>query len=98
MLAIIVPNFLREPRTSQQNACINNLRYIDAAKQQWATDNHKTNGPVSWNDILPYLTEVQKEQGIKAGIPHCPADGTYTLENIGQPPRCTVEGHVLPSR
>jgi general secretion pathway protein G len=96
VLAIIVPNFIREPVTSQQNACINNLRRIDAAKQQWALDNHKTNGAVSWNDILPYLTELQDDGGRKVGIPHCPSGGTYTLGNIGEPPRCSVEGHVLP--
>jgi len=94
-LIIAIPNYDREPRTSPLNACINNLRRIDAAKEQWALDNHKINGPVSWNDILPYLTGVQKQQGIKFETPHCPSGGTYTLGNIGELPRCSVEGHVL---
>ena len=34
--AIAIPNFVKARATSQQNACINNLRQIDAAKQQWA--------------------------------------------------------------
>ena len=36
LAAIAIPNFVRARQTSQTNACINNLRQIDAAKQQWA--------------------------------------------------------------
>jgi len=34
------------PRTSPANACINNLRQIDAAKQEWALEHHATNGEI----------------------------------------------------
>ena len=34
--AVVLPAFIRARRTSSQNACINNLRQIDGAKQQWA--------------------------------------------------------------
>jgi prepilin-type N-terminal cleavage/methylation domain-containing protein len=39
LAAIAIPNFVRARKTSQTNACINNLRQIDAAKQQWALEN-----------------------------------------------------------
>jgi prepilin-type N-terminal cleavage/methylation domain-containing protein len=39
LAAIAIPNFIRARQTSQTNACINNLRQIDAAKQQWALEN-----------------------------------------------------------
>lgn len=42
LAAIAIPNFVRARQTSQTNACINNLRQIDAAKQQWALENGKT--------------------------------------------------------
>jgi prepilin-type N-terminal cleavage/methylation domain-containing protein len=41
LAAIAIPNFVRARQTSQTNACINNLRQIDAAKQQWALENGK---------------------------------------------------------
>lgn len=41
LAAIAIPNFLRARQTSQTNACINNLRQIDSAKQQWALENGK---------------------------------------------------------
>jgi len=38
LAAIAIPNFVRARQTSQTNACINNLRIIDAAKQQWGLE------------------------------------------------------------
>ena len=38
LAAIAIPNFIRARTTSQTNTCIDNLRMIDAAKQQWALE------------------------------------------------------------
>ena len=38
LAAIGIPNFVRARETSQTNACINNLRIIDQAKQEWALE------------------------------------------------------------
>jgi hypothetical protein len=63
------------------NACINNLRQIDGAKQQWATENAKTNGAnVTLEDLKDYLRNRLS----------CPYRGTYTINPIGQPPTCSV--------
>ena len=52
LAAIAIPNFVQASKASQTNACINNLRQIDMAKQQWAID---------WaNDYLhPQLADLQ---------------------------------------
>ena len=71
----------------QVNACINNLRQIDGAKQQWALENRKDVSAVpAWKEIGIYLKE-----GVK-----CPAGGTYTLNSVGAVPTCTIPGHALP--
>src|ERR1039458_8348824 len=44
MLAIAIPNFVKARDVSMMNACINNLRQIDAAKQQWALESGKKTG------------------------------------------------------
>ena len=36
LAAIAIPSFVKARNQSQQNACINNLRIIDAGKEQWA--------------------------------------------------------------
>jgi len=72
-----------------RNTCINNLRQIDAAKNQWALENNKTAADLpTLNDITPYL---------KDGIfPACPAGGLYSINAVGEVPTCSVPGHVLP--
>ena len=41
LAAIAIPNFVKARATSQTNACINNLRQIDAAANQWALEKRK---------------------------------------------------------
>jgi len=89
MSAIAIPNFVKARTTSQENACINNLRQIDAAKQQWALVNNKTDVDVP--------TALELQPFLKGGaLPVCPGGGTYTINAVGLPPTCSVPGHVLP--
>jgi general secretion pathway protein G len=85
--AIAIPNFVKARATSQENACINNLRAIQAAKNEWALEKGKTATDVpTKEDLLPYLHRW----------PVCPAGGTYTINAVGQNPTCSIPGHVLP--
>jgi len=86
--AIAIPNFVKARQTSQKNACINNLRMIDAAKQQWALENKKTGTDTPTRaDLKPYLG--------KGKFPVCPAGGTYTINPVNKSPECSHEGHSL---
>ena len=76
---------------AQANACINNLRIIEACKDQWALENKKPAGaPVNVQDIQPYLRNNT--------LPVCPLGGVYTLNAVGTAPTCNVSGHVLPQQ
>lgn len=56
LAAIAIPNFIRSRTKSQQNACINNLRQIDGAKQQWALETKQGASALPDEDaIKPYL-------------------------------------------
>jgi hypothetical protein len=89
LAGIAIPNFVKARAVSQRNACINNLRQIDAAKQQWALEKGKSATDIPTEDDLKiYLMHSQ--------FPHCPAGGTYTINAVGQPPECSVPGHKLP--
>ena len=73
----------------QQAACINNLRQIEGAKQQFALEAQKQPGTlVSTEDLAPYFPNK--------AIPACPGGGVYTLNQIGLNPICNIPGHVLP--
>ncbi len=66
----------------QLNACINNLRMIDGAIQQWALENKKTAQSIATErDIVPYLKD-----GV---LPKCPSGGTYTIGAVGAAPTCS---------
>ena len=76
----------------ERNACINNLRQLDAAKQQWALEKSKTADAIpTVQDIAPYL-----KLDANGNVPGCPSGGTYTLNAVGELPSCSVAGHVLP--
>jgi prepilin-type N-terminal cleavage/methylation domain-containing protein len=94
LAAIAIPNFVRARTQSQKNACINNLRQIDGAVQQWALENKQapTVTPGA-TDVFPYL---------KSAVV-CPAGGTtfansYTLAAVSGKPTCQKDttNHVLP--
>jgi len=100
LAAIAIPNFVRARTTSQMNACINNLRQIDGAKQQWALENK------AQSSATPGVTDVQPYLGRGSGgtQPICPADSTqsfatsYSLGDCATQPACLVvsSSHVLP--
>lgn len=71
--------------------CINNLRMIDGAKQQWALEKNKTANDIPQpQEILPY---IPNSNGI---FPQCPAGGRYTLNAVSKAPTCSIPGHALP--
>jgi len=70
------------------NTCINNLRQIDAAKQQWALEHQRTPDSVpSGPEIAPYFPNNM--------IPQCPGGGRYSFNAVSNAPTCSIPGHVL---
>ena len=96
LAAIAIPNFIKARTTAQTNACINNLRQIDAGIQQWALENNQSAAAtVSSGDVAPYLGRGKPTTFIEASTV-CPAGGTYTLVDVATAPKCDVAGHQLP--
>ena len=95
LAAIAIPNVVKARATSQADACINNLRQIDAAANQFALEQKKTTGaPINWpNDLTPY---IKLNSGV--AIPGCPAGGDYSTPfNVGGSPTCTLGSTVTPA-
>lgn len=87
LAAIAIPCVLKARATGQQKACINNLRQIDGAIQQWALEMRKSQSAnVEETDVTPYL-----KQGSNTA---CPAGGqnfsdSYTLTTVNDGPVCS---------
>ena len=75
LAAIAVPNFVKARNTAQSNACINNMRQIDSAIQQWALENRKA------DDADPSAATAEIAKWIKGDqLPLCPSGNkSYTI-------------------
>ena len=82
------------PDHDPSNACIYNLRQIDAAANQFALEHHLTNGDaINFpNDLTPYI-KLNKD----GKIPPCPSGGIYTLKKVGDIPICSLGTTVTPA-
>ena len=87
LAAIAIPSFVKSRAESQKNVCLNNLRQIDSAKEQWALATGKVGGAAS--------VEAEINEYIKK-VPACPAGGSYTYGAVGADPTCSVALHALP--
>lgn len=94
LAAMAIPNLVKARANSQAKACINNLRKIDDACNQFALEAHKSTGDhVSLNrDLTPYI-----KMNSTGKLPACPVRGTYGIENIGDIPTCSLGNSVTPS-
>src|SRR3954447_19026373 len=84
LAAIAIPNFVKARTTAQKNACINNLRQIDGAKEQWALEKKKAPGAS--------VTQSEVDEYIKGGTPKCASGGGYTYNNLDTPQVSDVAG------
>lgn len=95
LTSIAVPSFLRPRETSRRNGCIDNLKQIDSAKEQWAMDNRAASGAVvNMSDIAGVYMKTPVTG------PVCGGGGSYTLNPVGTDPVCSLSSapdlHVLP--
>jgi hypothetical protein len=87
----IQANAQANTQANAANVCINNLRILEGAKDQWALENKKGVGDaMSAQDILPYLKNN--------ALPACPQGGVYTFNTVGAQATCSMPGHVLPQQ
>jgi len=91
LATIAIPNFVRARLKAQQNACINNLRQIDGAKQTWALETRPARTPPSrFSTSSPIWAR-------RAGhAPTCPADSansfptSYSINDLQTAPTCLI--------
>ena len=104
LAAMAIPNFVKARATAQANACINNLRQIDAAASQFALEQGKKTGDLINfpGDLTPY---IKLTSGSGSGpstarsvtdIPLCPAGGSYACKVVGASPTCSLGSAVTP--
>jgi prepilin-type N-terminal cleavage/methylation domain-containing protein len=93
LAAIAIPNFIKARATSQQNACINNLKQIDGAISTWALETGQSSGAT-----VAAITTVSAyiKLNSNSSVPACPAGGSYTTSTVGAIPQVTCSLSTLP--
>ena len=94
LAAIAIPNFVKARNTAQANACINNMRQIDSAIQQWALETGKKDSDAP--DATAVATYIKGN-----AMPRCPAGGDYQLAaSVGTTPvvTCPNEASTPPHK
>jgi prepilin-type N-terminal cleavage/methylation domain-containing protein len=91
LAAIAVPNFVKARTTAQKNACINNLRQIDGAVQQWALEKKMAADAAVDNDPVTGILAYLKNSVV------CPAGGStfadsYQTTTVSEVPTCISPG------
>lgn len=77
------------PEQAQANACLNLLRQLAGAKEQWALEKQKPAGAQpTFEEVVAYFKD-----GV---LPACPAGGSFTLNVVGMAPTCSAPGHTPP--
>lgn len=89
MLPALIPVLAKAKIQAQQNKCLNNLRQLDGATQQWALEHKKSSEAIpTKEDLLHYLKDPD--------VFVCPSGGSYTLRAVSESPTCSEKGHGLP--
>jgi hypothetical protein len=102
LICLIVFLFLRQSmhlsrRYPSYNSCINNLRQMDGAAQEWVLEyTQQAGATVHISDITPYIKLTADGK-----LPTCPQGGTYTTSWIvSNHPTCSLstakQPHILP--
>ena len=87
LIVVAVPNFIKARNIKSAQPCINNLRQIDVAANQFALETGKKSGDLINfpDDLTPYIRLNQDGK-----IPQCPDGGIYILKRIGDIPTCSL--------
>lgn len=96
LAAIAIPNFVNAREKAKRTACIQNLKQLDGAKQQWSIENRaaQTATPTP-AQIQPYLG-----RGTGGVLPTCPSDQantfatSYSLNDLQTVPTCLIQPGV----
>jgi hypothetical protein len=92
LLAIVaIPSIIPARNVAYRNACINNLKQIANAKNQWAREKYKL--PTD----IPTEQDLCGTNGFLTNMLVCPAHGKYTFSAVNAKPTCSLanKGHSL---
>ena len=89
LAAVAIPNLVKARKAAQKAACINNLKTIEGAKGIWALEMRKADADV------PTAADLYGPDKNIRDEPHCPGNGTYSINAVSERPTCSIPDHSL---
>lgn len=91
ILNMAVPSFVQARNNTQTKACIENLRHIQDAKDEWSIVSKEPGSATpQWSDLAPYMQLGGASQLYcpTAGAPN----GIYYINSVDSDPVCSAYG------
>ena len=93
LAAIAVPAFMKARNNARRSACVNNLRLIESAKDNYAIDYGGTNGTaLEWNNLCFYMKDLTNKCFCPAALSELRSPTNYEMGAIGTDARCLIIG------
>ena len=93
LAAIAIPAFMKARNSARRNACVNNLRMIDNAKDQYALEYGGTNGILySWDNLTIYIKDMSNKCFCPSAVGTNRVVGDYDILPLGSNPVCLIQG------
>jgi prepilin-type N-terminal cleavage/methylation domain-containing protein len=89
LAAIAIPNLIRAKDNAQRTTCMANLQTINGAKITWALETKRGNSDTPTDaDLFGATLYISAK-------PACPANGSYTINQVDTKASCSVPNHTL---
>ena len=93
LAAIAVPAYMKARSNARRSACINNLRLIESAKDNYAIDYGGSNGvALVWNNLCFYVKDLTNKCFCPAALLGSRAPTNYQMNVIGVDAECLIVG------
>jgi len=93
LAAIAVPAFMKARNNARKSVCQNNLRLIDSAKDNYATDYGGTNGAqLVWDNLSCYIKDITNKCFCPEALMGGRGPTNYILRGIGVDAQCSIIG------
>ena len=92
LAAIAIPAFMKARNSARRNACINNLRQIDAAKDTYALEYGGTNGSsFVWDNMALYIKDITNKCICPTAVGVARTfSNSYNIGTLGTDPECQI--------
>ena len=99
--ASVIATQRKAQATADREACIENLRQLDAAREKWASEHKDRAGqPIGGREVNEIIGYRKPGDGWEGTMPRCPCNGAYWIDANGLP-ICSLGpslGHKLEGR